>query len=149
LSQELNKLQAAVQQENKAKEEKITQLQLQVEKFKGYPKVGEFRKEALEVTKALSRQLNILCHKISLVDPLCIITASLIEHAVDTRLEFADDKLTKFLSWQSSEEGMAENLPKIQESHKEILFLEWQSQLIKVERATSRARATMNSAIEL
>lgn len=44
---------------------------------------------------------------------------------------------------------MAENFPKIQESHKEILFLEWKYQEIKSERVTSRAIATMNSVIEL
>lgn len=90
-----------IQQEKKAKEDQISQLQLQIEKFKGYSKVSEFKKEALEVTKALSRQLNIICHKISLVEPLCTISASLIEQEIDTSLEFEkeNDKITNFLSW--------------------------------------------------
>lgn len=41
------------------------------------------------------------------------------------------------------------NLPKIQESHKEILFFEWESQLMKAERATSRCRSMTNILIEL
>ena len=90
-----------IQQEKKAKEDQIAQLQLQIEKFRGYLKVNGFKKESLEVTKALSLQLNILCNKISLVDPLCTIFGSLIEQAVDSGLEFEkeDDKITKFLSW--------------------------------------------------
>lgn len=86
-----------------------------------------------------------------MVESLYIITTSLIEQTVDTRLEFenADDKVYKFLSCQSPKEGMAANLPKIQESHKEILFSECESQLIKAERGTSTARATMNNVIEL
>lgn len=44
---------------------------------------------------------------------------------------------------------MAANLPKIQESHKEILFSKGESQLIKTKRATSRARAIRNNVIEL
>jgi len=35
------------------------------------------------------------------------------------------------------------------ESHKEIIFLEWQSQLMKVERETSRCRSTTGNLIEL
>jgi len=52
----------------------------------------------------------------------------LIDQAVNTRLEFedADDKVTNFLSWQSTTEGRAANLPKIQELHKKILFSEWE-----------------------
>ena len=72
------------QQEIKAKEEKITQLQFSLGQLKDYPKVEEFKKEALEENKALSQQLNLLCQKISLIDPLCIITTSLIDQVVNT-----------------------------------------------------------------
>lgn len=47
----------------------------QIEQFKGYSQINEFRTKALEMTKALSRQLDILCHNISLVIPLCDIPA--------------------------------------------------------------------------
>ena len=121
------------QQEIKTKEEQITQLQLRIEQFIDYPKLEEFKKEALEANKALSQQLNLLCHKISLINPLCILTRSLINQAVNTILEFedADDKVTNYLSWKSTVEGRVANLPKIQESHKEVLFLEWETQFIK------------------
>ena len=53
----------------------------------------------------------------------------MIDKSVDTRtdLEQADETLTNFLDWQDTDEGQAANLPKILESHKEILFMEWQS----------------------
>lgn len=109
LSQELEQLKLTHQQEIKSIEEKITQLQLSIEQFKDYPEVEEFKKEALEANKALSQQLNLLCQKISLIDPLCITTTSLIDQEVNTRLEFedADDKVTDYLSWQSIEDGRA------------------------------------------
>jgi len=44
---------------------------------------------------------------------------------------------------------MAANFPKIQELHKEIIFLEWESQLMKVERETYRSRDAVNNIIEL
>ena len=102
--------------------------------------MGEFKEKALQITKALSNQLNLLCHNISLALPLCEISSSMIDKSVDVRqkLEQADEKLTEFLSWQETKEGQATNLPQILESHKEIMFLEWQSQLMKAERATSR-----------
>jgi len=129
LSQQLKQLQLTHQQEIKAKEEKISQLQLYTEQFKDYPKVEEFKNKALEENKALSQQLNILFHKISLVNPLCIITTLLIDQIVNTRLEFedVDDKVTNFLSWQRTVEGRAANLSKNRESHKEILFSEWET----------------------
>ena len=46
-------------------------------------------------------------------------------------------------------QGQAANLPQILESNKEILFLEWQSQLMKMERATSRCISVIGNLIEL
>ena len=111
----------------------------------------EFKSEALQITKALSNQLNLLCHNISLALPLCEISSSMIGKSVDVRqkLEQEDKKLTEFLSWQETKEGQAANLPQIVESHKEILFLEWQSRLMKVERVTSRCRLATGNLIEL
>ena len=70
----MSKLQPLNEQLSKSKEEQIPQLSLQIERFKEYPQVGEFRSEALQITKALSNHLNLLCHNISLVLPLCEIS---------------------------------------------------------------------------
>ena len=68
----------------------------------------------------LSLQLDILSQKITMVDPLCEITTSLSEKTTNSRLEFeeADDKISEFLTWQETDQGIAANLPKIQEAHK-------------------------------
>jgi len=57
--------------------------------------------------------------------------------------------VTNFLDWQDTDEGQAANFPKILESHKEILFMEWQSQLMKAERAVSRCKLTTSNLVEL
>ena len=75
-----------LQQEKMAKEEQSALLQAQIQKFEEYHELDQFKMEALELSKALSRQLDILCHKISLADPLCVIATSLIEREVNTRL---------------------------------------------------------------
>ena len=102
-----------------AKEEQSASLQAQIHKFKEYSELDQFKMEALELSKALSRQLDILCYKISLADPLFVIATSLIEKAVNTRPEFedVDEKISGFLTWQDTDQGIAANLPKIQESH--------------------------------
>jgi len=105
LSQALSKLQSLNEQLSKSKEEQIAQLSLQIERFIGYPQVGEFKSEALQITKALSNQLSLLCHSISLVLPLCEISSSMIDKSVDARhkLEQADETLTEFLAWQKNQ----------------------------------------------
>jgi len=147
----LSKLRLLNEQLSKSKEEKITQLTIQIERFKEYPQVGEFRSKTLQITRALSSQLSLLCHNISLILPLCEISLSMVEKSVDARLDLekADERLTNSLSWQESKEGKVANLTQIQESHKEILFTEWQSQLVKAERETSRCRLSIKNLVEL
>jgi len=135
------------EQMSKTKDEQIAQLSQEVEKFKNLPQLAEFKTEALQINKALITQLKLLCLNISLVEPLYDITTSIIDKSVDARkdLEQADETLTSFLAWQDTSEGQATNLPKILESHKDILFLEWQSQLMKAERETSRFRLSTSA----
>lgn len=75
----------------------------------------------------------------------------MIDKSVDARqkLEQADERLIEFLFWQETKEGKVANLPQILESHKEILFLEWKSQLMKAQRATSRCRSTISNLVNL
>ena len=57
------------------------------------------------------------------------------------------ETLTSFLEWQDTDE--ASTVSKILESHKEILFTEWQSQLMRAERAISRCKLTTGNLVEL
>lgn len=69
----------------KTKDEKTAQLSLQVEKFKSLPQPADLRSEALQINKALVTQLRLLCHNISLVEPLCDITSSIVDKSIDAR----------------------------------------------------------------
>ena len=61
---------------------------------------AKFIIELLLITKSLINQLNLLCHNISLVEPLYEISSSMIDKSVEARqnLEQANETLTKFLS---------------------------------------------------
>ena len=125
LSEALAKLKTMNEQMIKSKDEQIAQLSGQIEKFKNLPQPAEFRVEALQINKALVTQIKLLGQKIAQAEPLCDITTSIIDKSIDARtdLEQADETLTNFLDWQDTDEGQVANLPKILESHKEILFM--------------------------
>lgn len=82
---------------------------------------------------------------------MCELAAPISEKVDKARadLDQAEETLTNFIEWQDSDVGRAANLPRILESHKEILFTEWQSQLMKAERATSRCRTISGNLVEL
>ena len=46
------------------------------------------------------------------------------DEVVNIRIEFenADENLSEFISWQDSEQGKSENIPRIEERHKEIVL---------------------------
>ena len=96
-------------------------------------------------------QIKLLCQQIAEAEPLCDLMTSISEKLEQARtdLDQADETLTNFLEWQDNDQGSAANLPKILESHKEILFTKWQSQLMKAERAISRCKLTTSNLVEL
>jgi len=68
----------------------------------------------------------------------------------DLRVAFSDidDKISGFITWQDTLEGKAIDLPIIEESHKEILFTNWDIQLKQAERVVSKATDAANNIIE-
>jgi len=140
LSKALAKFKALNEQMVKSKYEKIAQLSRQIEKTKSLPQPAEFKAEAFTMNEALAIQIKLLRQKIAEAEPLCDIVASITDKSVNARTDFeqAEETLTDFLEWKDTDQGQASNLPKILESHKEILFMEWQSQLMKAEREVSK-----------
>jgi hypothetical protein len=135
----------------KTKDEQIAQLSSQLEKTKGVPQVAEFRTEALQINTALISQIKLLCQQIAQAEPLCELMASINKQVEKARTELdqAEETIVAFLDWQDSEQGKAANLPRILETHKDILFTEWQSQMMKAERAISRCKSTTSNLVEL
>ena len=66
------------------------------------------------------------------------------------RLEYHEicKRISDFITWQESKDGRKDNLPKLEESHKDILFTHRDSRLKQTERETMIATTTTNNVIE-
>lgn len=66
------------------------------------------------------------------------------------RLEYDEilKKVSDFITWRNLEDRIKDDLPKLEESHKEVLFANWDSLLNEAKNATSNVVATTNSVIE-
>lgn len=151
MSEALAQLKVANEKLMKTKDEQITQLSSQLEEVKGTSQVAEFRAKASQVNNGLISQLKLLCQQISQAEPLCELTTSINQRVEKARNELDQDEeiITAFLDWQDSEQAKATNFPRISETHKDILFTEWNSQMMKAERAASRCKATSSNLVEL
>ena len=69
---------------------------------------------------------------------------------MELRLEYDTilKKVSNFLNWKKSEDGKRTYMPKLDESHKEILFVKWDSRLREAEQAMEDATIVANNIIE-
>jgi len=59
-----------------------------------------------------------------------------------------EEKFAGFITWQENIDGRLVDLPRIEESHEEIVFREWQIRLKHVETTIFNARDISNNLIE-
>lgn len=135
-------------QENLA--EKDTQIQAMTDKFKCNSQIDKFIKEALSLNSLLMQQKEVLFQKISQIDPYYEASDKLANQVIDMRLEYGEihKRISEFITSQECEDGRNANLPKQEESHKDILFMDWDSLLKQGERETTIAVTEANNIIE-
>ena len=75
---------------------------------------------------------------------------NIINQVVELRLEYDSifKKVSDFLNWKKFEDGKRADMPKINESHKEILFAKWDSRLRDAEHDMEDAVVAANSVVE-
>ena len=100
--------------------EKDVRVQAMIEKYKDNPQIDQFVKEALNLNAQLMQQKEVLCQKLSQINPYCEINGKLIREVVDMKLEYdkVHKRISDFITWQESEYGGKANVPKLEESHK-------------------------------
>lgn len=120
------------------------------DKYKDSLQIDQFVKEALSLNSQLMQQKEVLCHKISQINPYYEISDKLTSQVVDMMLEYDEihKSISNSITWQESEDGRKVDLPKLEESHKEIVFVDWNSWLKQSERAMTVAATTINNIIE-
>ena len=86
--------------------------------------------------------------KISQWSHYCELSDKLTNQVTDLRSDYdqVDRRVTEYLAWQDGEEGKRENAPRINESHKELLFNKWDDQIRQAEQA-AEAAATQASVL--
>lgn len=102
----------------------IQELQEAMMKYKYVPTIDEFIKDSLELNSILSKQQDLFCQKMSHITPYLDTNDQLTEKEIDQRTEFNDlnTKISDYIGWKKSKEGRSANMPKIEETHKDILF---------------------------
>ena len=72
------------------------------------------------------------------------------KQVIDMRFEYEEThkNISEFITQQESEDGRKVDLPKLEESHKEILFADWDYWLKRIERKITVTTATTNNIIE-
>lgn len=111
----------------------------------------DFKVEAARINGALISQIRLLCQQLAKAEPLCVTSTTICQQIEKVRneLDQAEETISEYLEWQDSEEGKAANFPQIYETYKDILFMEWNTQVMKVERAASRCKTIASNVIDL
>jgi len=130
--------------------EKEAQIQTITDLHKDDPKIDQFITEALGLNSQLMHQKELLCEKISKWNCYRETSDKLKSQFVEMRLEYDEifKKVFDFITWKNTEDGRKADLPKLEESHKEIVFANWDSRLKEAEKATSDVTAPTNNFIE-
>ncbi len=129
---------------------KEQQLHATIELHKDDPKIEEFITEALALNDQLLQQEEILCQRISQWNFHCEKSDNVTNQVIDLRIDYdlVFKKVSDFLNWQKSEEGKREELPRIDEAHKEMLFVKWDAQLKEAEQAMEEAATAASNVID-
>ena len=143
-------MKAANEQMTKSKDEQIAQLLAQLEDIKGTKKVEDFRAEAAQINNALISQVRFLCQKLFEAEPLCEVSTTVCQQIERARneLDQTEETITSYLDWQDTDVGKEANLPRIYEPFKDILFTEWNTQMMKAERVASRCKMIATNMID-
>ena len=110
-------------------------MQGRIEKLCVTPELSEFKKEANKLNNLLAQQHILFCQGLTIIYNLCHTNNSLVDQLANIMTYFDDveEKISKFHTWQDSAKGRLANLPRIEESHKGIVFKEREVCLKQVE----------------
>ena len=135
----------------KSKDEQIAWLLAQLEDINGTKKIEDFRAEAARINNALISQVRLLCQQLTEAEPLCELSTTVCQQIEKARneLDQTEETITSYLDWKDTDVGKEAKLPRIYEPFKDILFTEWNTQMMKEERAASRCKMIANDMIDL
>lgn len=110
----------------------------------------DFKKEARELNTLLAQHQILFC-LFSIIHDLHHTNSSLVNQLLDIETYFDDieEKIAGFLTWYENFDERLDNLPRIEESHKEIIFGEWEIHVKNGEATVFNAIEISNNPIEV
>ena len=144
LQQEFQQMQIGYQ---KSLAEKEKQIQIMQEMHKYDPKLTEFISEYISLNNQLLQQQDILCQNISQWNSFCQESDKITNHVVELQHDYdlTNERVTNYLAWKNTEEGKRVGAPIINDSHKEMLFNNWDAHIKIAEQAVEEAATTASN----
>jgi len=151
LAEALSQLEAANERLIKSKDEQLAQLSARLEEINSPKSINDFRQEATTINDALIAQIRLVCQQLTKAESLCETSTAVCARIEKARndLDQAEEEITEYVEWQDTPEGRTAKWPRICETYKEILFMEWNTQVMKAERAASRCRVIERNIINI
>ena len=120
------------------------------EEHKDDPKLPKFISESVSLNKQLLHQQDILCQKISQYNSFCQESDKITNHVVELRHDYdlTNEIVTNYMACKKTEEGRRAGAPIINDSHKELLFNNWDVQLREAEKAAEEAATATGNIID-
>jgi len=126
LQQSMEVLKISHEADISAKNVQLQDLQKAMEKDKDVLIFKEFIKDALKLNSLLLKQQEFFFQKMSHIAPYLITSDQLTDKGIDQRNEFIDlnTGISEFIEWQETKQGRKANLLEIEETHKDIIFMD-------------------------
>lgn len=80
-----------------------------------------------------------------------ITSDQLTDKAIDQKTEFTDlnTRTSEFIKWQETKDGRKASLPEIEETHRDVLFTNWDARIKQVELVVERVAVVAKNIIKV
>lgn len=133
-----------------AKSKQVQEMQKSMQRYKDVPTTNNFIKEALELNSLLVKQQECFFQNMSHINPYLTTSNEVTDKEIDQRMNFNDlnTRIFELIEWQETKYGRKVNLPEIEETHRGILFTDWDARIKQVKLAVATVARVLNKNIK-
>ena len=125
-------------------------MQHRIGQQKANPEITQFKREGGDLKNLHGQQQVLFCQNLAIIEDLCQSSDSLLDQLSNLRTYYreVEKDISDFIDLQDRSKGRLTNLPKIEESHKDIVFQECMIRLKHVDMVIYSVRDISNNIIE-